>query len=392
MKIHEYQAKEIFAKWELPVPRNQVCSTLDEIRIAYQNIQKEGRVVLKCQIHAGGRGKAGGVKLVSSLEEAEQFAAKFLHKNLVTFQTDLHGQPVNKILVEEWYPFERELYIGVVIDRSKERIVFIASADGGTEIEKVASETPDKIFRMFIDPLNEAQPYQARILAYQLKLTADQSKQFVCLFQKVCKIFEAYDCSLFEVNPLVVTKDGQLLCLDAKMNIDDNALYRHSDIQAFRDPTQESMIESAARNHNFSYVALDGTIGCMVNGAGLAMATMDIIKFYGGKPANFLDVGGSATTERIVKAFELILSDNKVKAIFVNIFGGIVRCDLIAKGIISAIHEVGISIPVVVRFHGNSSDLASELLAHSKLNVIIQNDLALAAQCAIKASASELRK
>ena len=385
MNIHEYQAKEIFAKWGLPVPQHQVCSTLDEVRDAYRKIAKEGKAVLKCQIHAGGRGKAGGVKLVSSMQEAEEFTGSFLGKNLVTFQTSQYGQPVNQILVEECRSFERELYVGAVIDRSKEKTVFIASTEGGTEIEKVARETPEKIFKTVIDPLNGPQPYQARELAYKLKLTPEQSKQFVGLFVKMCKMFEACDCSLLEVNPLVVTSDGQLLCLDAKMNIDNNALYRQKDIQALRDVSQEPAIEAAAQDNNLNYVALDGNIGCMVNGAGLAMATMDIIKLYGGNPANFLDVGGSATKERVVKAFELILSDKKVKAVFVNIFGGIVRCDLIAEGIISAINEVGISIPVVVRLEGNNADVASKLLADSKLNIIAQNDLALAAEAAVKA-------
>jgi succinyl-CoA synthetase beta subunit len=385
MNIHEYQAKEIFAKWGLPVLQNQVCSSLEEVETAYAKIAKDGRAVLKCQIHAGGRGKSGGVKLVSSLDEAREFTLKFLGRSLVTFQTNQNGQPVNKILVEECRAYDRELYVGVVIDRSRERMVFIASTEGGTEIEKVARETPEKIFKTVIDPMNGPQPYQGRALAYKLGLTPEQSKLFVNLFIKMCRMYEACDCSLLEVNPLVVTADSQLICLDAKMNIDNNALYRQKEILALRDVSQEPQIEAAAQNYNLNYVALDGNIGCMVNGAGLAMATMDIIKLYGGNPANFLDVGGSATKERVVKAFELILSEPNVKAIFVNIFGGIVRCDLIAEGIISAISEVGISIPVVVRLEGNGAEIASKMLADSKLNIIAQNDLALAAQAAVKA-------
>lgn len=385
MNIHEYQAKEIFAKWGLPVLQNQVCSSLEEVETAYAKIAKDGRAVLKCQIHAGGRGKSGGVKLVSSLDEAREFTLKFLGRSLVTFQTNQNGQPVNKILVEECRAYDRELYVGVVIDRSRERMVFIASTEGGTEIEKVARETSEKIFKTVIDPMNGPQPYQGRELAYKLGLTPEQSKLFVNLFIKMCRMYEACDCSLLEVNPLVVTADSQLICLDAKMNIDNNALYRQKEILALRDVSQEPQIEAAAQNYNLNYVALDGNIGCMVNGAGLAMATMDIIKLYGGNPANFLDVGGSATKERVVKAFELILSEPNVKAIFVNIFGGIVRCDLIAEGIISAISEVGISIPVVVRLEGNGAEIASKMLADSKLNIIAQNDLALAAQAAVKA-------
>jgi len=385
MNIHEYQAKEIFAKWGLPVLQNQVCSSLEEVETAYAKIAKDGRAVLKCQIHAGGRGKSGGVKLVSSLDEAREFTLKFLGRSLVTFQTNQNGQPVNKILVEECRAYDRELYVGVVIDRSRERMVFIASTEGGTEIEKVARETPEKIFKTVIDPMNGPQPYQGRALAYKLGLTPEQSKLFVNLFIKMCRMYEACDCSLLEVNPLVVTADSQLICLDAKMNIDNNALYRQKEILALRDVSQEPQIEAAAQNYNLNYVALDGNIGCMVNGAGLAMATMDIIKLYGGNPANFLDVGGSATKERVVKAFELILSEPNVKAIFVNIFGGIVRCDLIAEGIISAISEVGISIPVVVRLEGNGAEIASKMLADSKLNIIAQNDLALAAQAVVKA-------
>ena len=385
MNIHEYQAKEIFAKWGLPVLQNQVCSSLEEVETAYAKIAKDGRAVLKCQIHAGGRGKSGGVKLVSSLDEAREFTLKFLGRSLVTFQTNQNGQPVNKILVEECRAYDRELYVGVVIDRSRERMVFITSTEGGTEIEKVARETPEKIFKTVIDPMNGPQPYQGRALAYKLGLTPEQSKLFVNLFIKMCRMYEACDCSLLEVNPLVVTADSQLICLDAKMNIDNNALYRQKEILALRDVSQEPQIEAAAQNYNLNYVALDGNIGCMVNGAGLAMATMDIIKLYGGNPANFLDVGGSATKERVVKAFELILSEPNVKAIFVNIFGGIVRCDLIAEGIISAISEVGISIPVVVRLEGNGAEIASKMLADSKLNIIAQNDLALAAQAAVKA-------
>lgn len=385
MNLHEYQAKSIFAKWGLPVPKNVVCSSIEEVGEAFDSIALNGKAVVKCQVHAGGRGKAGGVKVVTSKQDAKDFAEKWLGKNLVTFQTDAKGQPINKILVEECKDVVKEYYIGATIDRSRERLVFMASTEGGMEIEKVAAEHPEKIFKEIIDPTNGPQPYQGRELSFKLGLDKDQSKQFIALFTKMCKMYLACDCSLLEVNPLVLTSDGNLLCLDAKMNVDNNALYRQKEIQEMRDLSQEPKIEAEAQSNNLNYVALDGNIGCMVNGAGLAMGTMDIIKLYGGEPANFLDVGGSATKERVIKAFELILGDPKVKVIFVNIFGGIVKCDLIAEGIVGAVDEVGIKIPVVVRLEGNGAEKAAEILQQSGLNIIANNDLASAAQAAVKA-------
>ncbi len=387
MNLHEYQAKSIFAKWGLPVPQHTVCSTVEGVGRAYSEIAIDGKVVVKCQVHAGGRGKAGGVKVVNSKEEAQAFATNWLGNRLVTFQTDVNGQPVSKILIEQCQEVARELYVGATIDRSKGKLVFMASTQGGMEIEKVAKETPELIFKEVIDPTNGAQQFQGRELAFKLGLGSDKNlmKQFVSLFIKMCKMYDECDCSLLEVNPLVVTKDGNLLCLDAKMNIDNNALYRQEEIKDMRDFSQEPEIEARAQSYNLNYVELDGNIGCMVNGAGLAMGTMDIIKLYGGSPANFLDVGGSATKDRVVKAFELILSESKVKVVFVNIFGGIVRCDLIAEGIVSAVQEVGIKIPVVVRLEGNGAQKGMETLSSSGMNIIANNDLVEAVKAAVKA-------
>ena len=385
MNLHEYQGKQLFAQYGLPVSKGYAVDTPEAAAEAVQKIGGEEWVV-KAQVHAGGRGKAGGVKLVKSAEEAKEFAAKWLGKNLVTYQTDENGQPVAKILVETCTDIAQELYLGAVIDRSSRRVVFMASTEGGVEIEKVAEETPEKILKATIDPLTGAQPYQARELAFQLGLNPTQVKQFTKIFLGLAKMFVEKDLDLLEINPLVITDEGNLHCLDAKISIDSNALYRHKDIQEMQDPSQEDEREAHAASWELNYVALNGTIGCMVNGAGLAMGTMDIVAINGGFPANFLDVGGGATKERVTEAFKIILSDSNVKAVLVNIFGGIVRCDLIAEGIIGAVKEVGVKVPVVVRLEGNNAELGSKVLADSGLDIIAATSLSDAAQQAVKAA------
>lgn len=325
------------------------------------------------------------MKLVKSKEDAKAFAQQWLGKNLVTYQTDANGQPVSKILVESCTDIDKELYLGAVVDRSSRRIVFMASTEGGVDIEKVAHDTPEKILKATIDPLVGAQPYQGRELAFQLGLKGDQIKQFTHIFVGLAKLFQDYDLALLEVNPLVIKKDGNLHCLDAKINIDSNALYRQPKLRAMHDPSQDDAREAHAQKWELNYVALEGNIGCMVNGAGLAMGTMDIVNLHGGKPANFLDVGGGATKERVTEAFKIILSDSNVKAVLVNIFGGIVRCDMIAEGIIGAVKEVGVKVPVVVRLEGNNAELGAKVLAESGLNIIAATSLTDAAQQVVKA-------
>ena len=344
------------------------------------------RWVVKAQVHAGGRGKAGGVKLVTSKAEIETFARQWLGKRLVTYQTDAGGQPVSRILVEPCSDIDQELYLGAVIDRSTRRVVFMASTEGGVEIEKVAEKTPEKILKATIDPLTGAQPYQARELAFKLGLNPTQIKQFTHLFLGLSKLFHDLDLALLEINPLVITAEGNLHCLDGKINIDGNAMYRQPKLREMHDPSQDDAREAHAAQWDLNYVALDGNIGCMVNGAGLAMGTMDIVKLHGGDPANFLDVGGGATKERVVEAFKIILSDEKVKAVFINIFGGIVRCDLIAEGVIGAVEEVGVQVPVVVRLEGNNAELGTKLLAESGLNIIAATSLTDGAQQVVKAA------
>ncbi len=385
MNLHEYQGKQLFAAYGLPVSTGFACDTPEEAAAAADKIGGSQWVV-KAQVHAGGRGKAGGVKLVSSKDEIKEFATKWLGKNLVTYQTDKNGQPVTKVLVESCTDIAREMYLGAVVDRSSRRVVFMASTEGGMEIEKVAHDTPEKILKVVIDPLTGAQPYQARDLAFKLGLNAEQIKQFTTIFLGLAKLFVECDLSLLEVNPLVITKAGNLHCLDAKINIDGNALYRQPKIRAMHDPSQDDPREALAASHELNYVALDGNIGCMVNGAGLAMGTMDIVKLHGGLPANFLDVGGGATKERVTEAFKIILSDANVKAVLVNIFGGIVRCDLIAEGIIGAVNEVGVKIPVVVRLEGNNAELGAKVLKDSGLNIIAATSLTDAAQQVVKAA------
>ena len=385
MNLHEYQAKGLFAEYGLPVSEGYAVDTAEEAVEAAKKIGGD-RWVVKVQVHAGGRGKAGGVKLVDSLEEVREFANQWIGKNLVTIQTDEKGQPVSKIFVESCTDIATELYLGAVIDRGSRRVVFMASTEGGVEIEKVAEETPEKILRVAIDPFVGAQPYQGRDLAFRLGLKDKQIRQFADLFMGLSKLFMELDCSLLEINPLVITSEGDVHCLDAKMNIDGNALYRQKRISEMNDPSQEDEREAQAAEYNLNYVALDGNIGCMVNGAGLAMGTMDLVKLQGGNPANFLDVGGGATKEAVAEAFKIILSDEAVKAVLINIFGGIVSCATIAEGIIGAVQEVGVTVPVVVRFEGNNSELGKKTLAESGLNIIPGDSLVDAAQKAVAAA------
>ena len=379
MNLHEYQAKQVFAQFGMPVPNNQMVTSVADVSAALKELSGD-RWVVKAQVHAGGRGKAGGVKLLDSSEDVAKAVGDMLGTQLVTFQTDEKGQPVNNVLIEEISNISRELYLGAVIDRASQRVVIMASTEGGMEIEKVAAETPDKILKVTLDPLTGLQPFQSRELAFGLGLEGDQIKQFSKLLHGFAKMFVEKDFSLVEINPLVVTDEGQLICLDGKINIDDNALYRQKDIFAMRDESQEDERENRAKEWDLNYISLDGDIGCMVNGAGLAMATMDLIKLCGGEPANFLDVGGGATKERVTEAFKIILSDTNVKGILVNIFGGIVRCDLIAEGIIGAVEEVHMTVPVVVRLEGNNAELGSQLLSDSDVNIIAANDLTDAAE------------
>ena len=385
MNLHEYQAKSLFKDYGLPVSDGYAVDTADEAVEAATKIGGD-RWVVKVQVHAGGRGKAGGVKLADSLDEVRAFADNWIGKNLVTFQTDEHGQPVSKIYVESCTDIDTELYLGAVVDRGSRRVVFMASTEGGVEIEKVAEETPEKILRATITPYVGAQPYQGRQLAFDLGLKGDQIKQFTSLFLGLAKLFDDLDCSLLEINPLVITTEGNIHCLDAKVNIDNNALYRQKKIAEMHDPSQEDEREAQAAEFNLNYVALDGNIGCMVNGAGLAMGTMDLVKTKGGNPANFLDVGGGATKETVSEAFKIILSDKNVKAVLINIFGGIVSCATIADGIIGAVEEVGVEVPVVVRFEGNNAEAGRKRLADSGLNIIAAKSLSDAAEQAVEAA------
>jgi len=379
MNLHEYQAKQVFASYRMPVPNNQVVESVDAVPDALKKLAGD-RWVVKAQVHAGGRGKAGGVKLVDSAQAVAEAVKAMLGTNLVTYQTDAKGQPVNRVLIEEISNIKNELYLGAVIDRASQRVVVMASTEGGMEIEKVAAETPEKILKATINPLTGLLPFQARELAFGLGLEGEQIKQFAALLNGFVQMFVEKDLSLVEINPLVVTEEGALICLDGKINIDDNALYRQKDILAMRDESQEDERENRAKEWDLNYISLDGDIGCMVNGAGLAMATMDLIKLSGGEPANFLDVGGGATKERVSEAFKIILSDHHVKGILVNIFGGIVRCDLIAEGIIGAVEEVHVDVPVVVRLEGNNAERGSQLLSASDVNIIAATDLTDAAE------------
>ncbi|MCR9191862.1 MAG: ADP-forming succinate--CoA ligase subunit beta [Gammaproteobacteria bacterium] len=386
MNLHEYQAKSLLAKYDLPVPKGHIAFNAEEAVKVSQQLSTPSWVA-KAQVHAGGRGKAGGVKLVKTTEELSQFVKGILGTRLVTHQTDANGQPIEVVLIEETSEIDRELYLGAVVDRAQRRVVFMASTEGGMEIETVAEQTPEKILTVTMDPLVGVLPYQCRDIGFQLGLTSPQIKQLTKLMTGLGRMFVENDLALLEINPLVVTKSGDLICLDAKVSIDDNALFRQPELKTMRDASQEDERENRAHDFELNYIPLDGEIGCMVNGAGLAMATMDVIKLYGGDPANFLDVGGGATKERVTEAFKIILSDEKVKGILVNIFGGIVRCDLIAEGILAAVQEVQLTIPVVVRLEGNNAPLGADILNKSDLNVIAANSLTDAAKKIVAAVA-----
>src|SRR5499427_3214291 len=384
MNIHEYQAKAVLAKFGVPVPRGFPAFNVGEARKAAQDLG--GPVwVVKAQIHAGGRGKAGGVKVVRSIEDVEREAARLIGATLVTHQTGPHGKVVNRLYVEEGSAIEREFYLSALVDRATSRVAFVVSTEGGMDIEEVARTHPEKILTFSVDPATGLMPHHGRRAAEVLGLSGDLAKQAGAVLAKLYEAFVAKDMSLLEINPLVVTKDGQLICLDAKISFDGNALYRHADITALRDLTEEDDKEIEASKYDLNYIALEGTIGCMVNGAGLAMATMDIIKLYGAAPANFLDVGGGASKEKVAAAFKIITADPNVKGILVNIFGGIMRCDVIAEGVIAAVKEVGLKVPLVVRLEGTNVELGKEIIAKSNLNVVSADDLDGAAQKIVRA-------
>ncbi len=385
MNLHEFQAKGLFASYGIPVTNGEVADSPKAARAAARSLGGNLWVV-KAQVHAGGRGKAGGVTLTHSLDEVEQAAKDMLGKRLVTRQTGSEGLPINQVFVEAGSSIERELYLSMVVDRASERVAFMASEAGGMNIEEVAAETPEKIFTVSINPGAGMQAYQARKLGFGMNLTAAQMKQFGKLCDGLYRLFVECDLSLLEINPLIVNGNGDLVALDAKINIDSNALYRQPALVAMRDTTQEDEMEAQAAAHDLNYVSLDGNIACMVNGAGLAMATMDLIKLHGGEPANFLDVGGGATPDRVAEAFKLILSNEAVEAILVNIFGGIVRCDLIAEGIIQAVREVKVSVPVVARLEGTNVDKGKAILAESGLDIMAADDLTDAAQKVVAAA------
>ena len=388
MNLHEYQSKELFASYGLPVPQGRAVETAEQAVAAAEELGGSAWVC-KVQVHAGGRGKAGGVKVVESLDAVREFAASWLGKRLVTVQTDAEGQPVGRIFVEAPAAIARELYLGAVVDRASHRVVMMASTEGGVEIEQVAVETPEKILRSAIDPALGAQPFQGRAMAFALGLESGQVAQFANVFLNLSRLFHELDCSLVEVNPLVVTAAGDVLCLDAKVNIDNNALHRQPKLAAMRDFSQEDEREANADRFGLNYVALDGNIGCMVNGAGLAMGTMDLVKLQGGNPANFLDVGGGATEEAVAEAFKIILSDGAVRAVLINIFGGIVSCKIIAEGIIAAVRQVGVAVPVVVRFEGNNAAAGLAALAASGLDIATASSLADAASQVVAAAGGE---
>ncbi|MGP1959625.1 MAG: ADP-forming succinate--CoA ligase subunit beta [Arsenophonus sp. NC-TX2-MAG3] len=385
MNLHEYQVKQLFTRYGLPVPTGYVCKTVKKAEDATVKLGPSPWVA-KCQVHAGGRGKSGGVKVLSNRDEVRVFAENWLGKRLVTYQTDAYGQPVNQILVESATDIDKELYLGVVIDCAIRRIVFIASTEGGVEIEKVAEQTPEFIHKTIIDPLTGPMPYQGRELAFKLCLSGKQVEQFTKIFIGLATIFLECDLVLIEINPLVITKEGNLICLDGKLSIDSNALYRQVKLQKMRDIFQEDPREVYALEWKLNYIPLDGNIGCMVNGAGLAMGTMDMVKLYGGAPANFLDVGGCTTKERITEAFKIIFFDKNIRAVLVNIFGGIVRCDLIADGIIGAVKGIGEKVPVIIRFEGNNAELGAQKLATSGLKITVATSLTNAVEKAVAAA------
>ncbi len=384
MNVHEYQAKAILSAFGVPVPRGVAAFSVDEAVKAARDLGGPVYVV-KAQIHAGGRGKAGGVKVVKSLDEVRQAAERMLGATLVTHQTGPRGKEVHRLYVEEGAAIEREFYLSALVDRATSRIAFVVSTEGGMDIEEVARSHPEKIVTFSVDPATGIMPHHGRSAARALGLNGDQAKQVEGLIAKLYQAFTAKDMSLLEINPLILTKNGQLICLDAKVSFEDNALYRHPDMVALRDLTEEDDKEIEASKYDLNYIALDGTIGCMVNGAGLAMATMDIIKLYGESPANFLDVGGGASKEKVTAAFKIITADPKVKGILVNIFGGIMRCDIIAEGVVAAVKEVGLAVPLVVRLEGTNVELGKQIIDKSGLNVISADDLDDAAQKIVKA-------
>jgi succinyl-CoA synthetase beta subunit len=383
MNIHEYQAKEILKRYGVPVPVGKVASTLQEVKTAAAELG--GRCVVKAQIHAGGRGKAGGVKLASSPEDAEKKASEILGKNLVTHQTGPEGRQVRRVLVEQGVNIERELYLGMVLDRARSRVTVICSSEGGVEIEEVAATHPEKILKEVIDPAVGLQPFQCRRLAFALGVPQEVMGKMVGMMQALYRAFDDCDCSIAEINPLILTQEGQVMALDAKMSFDSNALFRHTEILALRDLNEEDPREIEASKYDLSYISLDGNIGCMVNGAGLAMATMDIIKLCGGEPANFLDVGGGADKERVAQAFKLILSDARVRGVLINIFGGIMRCDVLAQGVVDAARDLSIKVPLVVRMLGTNVELGRKILADSGLPIISAETMAEAAEKIVQA-------
>jgi succinyl-CoA synthetase beta subunit len=383
MNIHEYQAKEILKRYGVPVPVGRVASTLEEVKAAAAELG--GRCVVKAQIHAGGRGKAGGVKLAKSPEDAVEKASEILGKNLVTHQTGPEGRQVRRVLVEQGVNIERELYLGMVLDRTQSRVTTICSSEGGVEIEEVAAKHPEKILKEAIDPAVGLQPFQCRRLAFALGVPQEFVGKMVAMIQALYRAFDDCDCSIAEINPLILTKEGQVMALDAKMTFDSNALFRHKDILALRDLNEEDPREIEASKYELSYISLDGNIGCMVNGAGLAMATMDIIKLCGGEPANFLDVGGGATKERVAQAFKIILSDARVRGVLINIFGGIMRCDVLAQGVVDAARELSIKVPLVVRMQGTNVELGRKILSDSGLPIISAETMAEAAEKIVQA-------
>jgi len=385
MNLHEYQAKQLFAESGVPVLKGGAASTVQEVETVAKELGGEGWVI-KTQVHAGGRGKAGGVKLVKSIDELKDTAAAYLGSRLVTHQTDAKGLPVNQVLIESLCDIDKELYVSLMVDRASERVVIMASAMGGMDIEEVAENQPEALIRVAVDPVVGLMPYQCRQISFGIGLPGSLAGQMTKLLTNLYRLFTEKDASLVEINPLVITKAGDLLALDAKMGIDGSALYRQKAVAAMQDASQEDPTEHEAEQHGLNYVTLDGEIGCMVNGAGLAMATMDLIKLQGGNPANFLDVGGGTTAEKVAEAFKLILADSKVKAVLVNIFGGIVRCNLIAEGIIAAVKDVGVSIPVVVRLEGTNAQQGRDLLDNSGLAITSAQDLTDAAKKVVAAS------
>ncbi len=387
MKIHEYQAKEVFAEYGIPVPRGRVVGTPGDAGVFFDELKADVSVV-KAQIHAGGRGKGGGVKLVRSAKEAVQAAEKIISKPLVTHQTGPEGQAVKKILVEEGSSIEREFYLGLAVDRKISAPVMMASTEGGVEIEEVARKTPEKILKATVDPAMGLPPFKARELAFKLGLSGKAVNQAVKVMIALARIFMERDCSLAEINPLILTTEGDIMAIDAKMNFDSNGLFRQANIVEYRDLDEEDPREVDAAEYGLSYISLDGNIGCLVNGAGLAMATMDIIKLHGGEPANFLDVGGGATTEQVTKAFKIILTDEKVKGVLVNIFGGIMQCDIIAQGVVAAAKEIGVSVPLVVRLEGTNVDKGKSILKESGLNLISADSMSDAASKVVDATRS----